>query len=194
GGLGLGLSISKTLVEMHGGRLTAASEGWGRGALFTVRLPLPEPGELEAEEAADPMAEAPVPRPAAAPARPLSILLVEDHPDTAAALADLLRAAGHQVTVRGTVAEGKAAADEVYAAGGGFDLLLSDLGLPDGTGLELMRHLGGCYALPGIALSGYGMDEDLQASREAGFSRHLVKPVDLSTLMAAIGEVAAAKK
>lgn len=191
GGLGLGLAISKTLVELHGGRLTAASAGRGHGATFTVRLPLAAALWTAGQV---PVAVAPaIARPSLSlRASPLRILLVEDHEDTALALTDLLTLGGHQVTTRGTVAEGQAAAGEVYARGESFDLLLSDLGLPDGTGLDLMRYLGPRYALRGIALSGFGMEEDLRASREAGFARHLVKPVDLATLQEAIRQVTAA--
>jgi two-component system CheB/CheR fusion protein len=191
GGLGLGLAISKALVELHGGRLTAASAGRGHGATFTVCLPLAAALWTAGQV---PVAAAPaIAHPSPAPrARPLRILLVEDHEDTALALTDLLSLGGHQVTTRGTVADGKAAAGEVYARGESFDLLLSDLGLPDGTGLDLMRDLGPRYGLRGIALSGFGMEEDLLASREAGFARHLVKPVGLATLQEAIRQVTAA--
>ena len=116
--------------------------------------------------------------------RPLAILLVEDHPDTAEAMADLLRLSGHQVTVAGTVAGGLAAAEA-----GAFDLLLSDLGLPDGSGQDLMRELGRRYRLKGIALSGYGMEEDVRRSHEAGFARHLTKPVNRQALEATIRQV-----
>jgi two-component system CheB/CheR fusion protein len=176
GGLGLGLAISKSIVEMHGGTLTAESAGTGRGCTFTVRLP---------RAPADAQAPAPAPPPTAAVARhPLRLLLVEDHVDTAEAMADLLRDRGHEVTVAGCVAEALACVD---ASGcGGFDLVVSDLGLPDGSGLDLMRELVGRYRLPGIALSGYGTDEDIRRSREAGFARHLTKPVNIQTLEAAI--------
>jgi signal transduction histidine kinase len=182
GGLGLGLAITKAIVELHGGVLTAWSEGEGAGAAFTVHLPLagveclalpavPAPVEAEGELRA---------------AGPLRLLLVEDHRDTAEAMADLLRAQGHRVTVAGTVTEALGAAESA----GGLDLLVSDLGLPDGSGLDLMRELAARRGLRGIALSGYGTEEDVRRSREAGFEEHLTKPVDFQTLKDAIRRAA----
>ncbi|HZF08399.1 MAG TPA: response regulator, partial [Thermoanaerobaculia bacterium] len=181
GGLGLGLAISRAIVELHGGRLTAASQGRDRGATFTVRLPLPglPAGVERAGEALFP------PAPALSDDRRLHILLVEDHVDTATAVAGLLRMLGHQVTETGTVAEALAAAER-----GGIDLVLSDLGLPDGHGHDLMRALAGRHRLPGIALSGYGMEEEVAKSRAAGFGLHLTKPVSLDALLVAIRQVA----
>jgi two-component system CheB/CheR fusion protein len=178
GGLGLGLAVSRAIVRLHGGELAAASEGAGRGATFTVRLPagIPE-ADLDDTVVLHPGAAAP------RLDRGLRLLLVEDHADTAEAMADLLRALGHQVTVAGTVAGARDAAQQREE----LDLVISDLGLPDGSGLELMRELAG-QGLRGIALSGYGMDEDLRRSREAGFAAHLTKPVSLQTLQEAILE------
>jgi signal transduction histidine kinase len=187
GGLGLGLAISKAIVELHGGSLTATSEGKGQGALFCVRLPTSNlvgrpatPAVAETPPAAAKAAEPPPP-----PGAALHILLVEDHVDTAEAMADLLRDLGYEVTVAGTVAAGLAAAARLN---GGIDLVLSDLGLPDGTGLELMAELHGRYGVKGIALSGYGMEEDVRRSLEAGFERHLTKPINLQALQTAIQE------
>jgi len=189
GGLGLGLAISRTLVERHGGRVTAASKGRGKGAAFTVELPLqpapatPEDGDgRTAGRGSDGDGRQP------APAAPLRILLIEDHPDTASALADLLKMIGHRVTIAGSIAQ---ALDEAARADGALDLVISDLGLPDGSGHDLMRELAGRYGLGGIALSGYGMEEDIRQSREAGFGRHLTKPVTLAALEVAIAEAAA---
>ena len=119
------------------------------------------------------------------------ILLVEDHEDTADAMAELLRARGHRVTVARDLAQARAAA---LASAGEIDLVVSDLGLPDGSGHELMRELAGRYGLRGIALSGYGMEEDLRKSRESGFARHLTKPVSPQALEAAIQQVAPGSK
>jgi two-component system, chemotaxis family, CheB/CheR fusion protein len=189
GGLGLGLAVTKAIVELHGGHLTASSQGYGRGATFTVRLPA---GELVSD--LDDTLVGPrkplAPRAARADL-PLRILLVEDHADTAEAMAELLRGQGHQVTIAGSVTQGLATAESL-AGGGEIDLLVSDLGLPDGSGHDLMRELARRYHLRGIALSGYGMDEDIRKSMDAGFEKHLTKPVSLQALRTALQEVAAA--
>ena len=218
GGLGLGLAISRALLELHGGTIRAESAGHGHGATFTVVLPLmtgvPEPAADAAAaatgEGALPAAAAPGPAsPAAAVAASpaagtpdgdapaaagggLRILLVEDHPDTAAVMADLLDGFGHQVTVAGGVAAALAAVADLANGGGRppLDLVISDLGLPDGNGQELMRELSRRYGLKGIALSGYGMEEDRTRSLQAGFSRHLTKPIHPSALREVIREVA----
>ncbi len=184
GGLGLGLAISKAIVELHGGRLQAASPGRGQGATFTIHLPL---AGARAED--PPLRQPPIrePRPAAVEG-PLRILLVEDHADTAEAMAELLTILGHQVTVAMDVASGRAAA-EGAVAGPGLDLVISDIGLPDGTGFDLMRELSGSHGLRGIALSGYGTEEDIQKSLEAGFLRHLTKPIDLGRLREVLREL-----
>jgi DNA-binding response OmpR family regulator len=181
GGLGLGLAISKALVEMHGGTITARSDGVNKGATFTVRLPV-----VSAGAATEPAAEPPAADVQAG--RKLSILLVEDHGDTAETMVSLLEIFGHQVQRAGDVA-----AALNIAARGDFDLLISDLGLPDGSGLDLMRKLRSRGLLwPAIALSGYGQEKDLEQSRSAGFQVHLVKPVDISRLMEVIDGVAGA--
>jgi PAS domain S-box-containing protein len=187
GGLGLGLAITKAIVGLHGGDITALSEGRDRGATFVVSLPvgprplhLPAPDERREEAASVPQ-----------PAR--RILLVEDHADTAEALAELLRGRGHEVTVAGSVERALATAEEMAKSGpDALDLVISDLGLPDGSGQELMRELASRFGLHGIALSGYGMEEDVRRSHEAGFDRHLTKPVNLQALESAIQQVAGA--
>ena len=175
GGLGLGLAISKTLVEMHGGTIQVASEGKGKGSVFTVRLPLQNDAAC-VEEA----------KPTAITASPqLRILLVEDHPDAARIMAILLRMAGHQVEHAGSVAAAKELLEK-----GSYDLLLSDLGLPDGSGYDLMREIRAKgNGMPGIALSGYGTAEDIQRSREAGFAEHVVKPVRFGALQESLARV-----
>jgi two-component system CheB/CheR fusion protein len=199
GGLGLGLAISRAIVDLHGGSLKAASAGLGQGATFTLELPLAEIAEIaEAEETeeipqarpASPQEPQSMPAILTKPGRADHILLVEDHADTAAAFAELLRASGYEVTVAGSVREGLAAAAEGVARGG-LDLVISDLGLPDGHGYELMREIVDRHGVPGIALSGYGMEEDVRQSREAGFSRHLTKPVNLQALRETIRQVLA---
>jgi PAS domain S-box-containing protein len=176
GGLGLGLAISKALAELHGGRLEASSAGPGRGATFTLRLEsIPTP---EAVPPSEPDREGDTAM------RGLRILLVEDHDDTRWVVTRLLRRIGHEVRTAGGVREALETAETEE-----FDLLISDLGLPDGTGLDVMRHLQGRPGLRGIALSGFGREEDRRRSRDAGFARHLTKPVDFRDLEGAIRQV-----
>jgi PAS domain S-box-containing protein len=196
GGLGLGLAISRAIVELHGGELDVWSAGKDRGATFSVRLPLPSSAPPPGDQASRPAAPATLPVDLAAP---LHLLLVEDHADTAEALALLLGNLGYEMTVAGTVAAGLAAARAAEEArqrgdGSGIDLVISDLGLPDGSGLDLMRELSGRYGLSGLALSGFGMEEDVRRSGEAGFTEHLTKPVDLQALHAAILRSAGARR
>lgn len=172
GGLGLGLSISKGLADLHGGTITASSDGEGRGSTFVLTLPL-----IPVPEAGTP-APARQTETAGAECR---VLLVEDHPDTARILARLLSRQGYVVRVAGSVAAALECADKEA-----FDILVSDIGLPDGSGLDLMRALVARQPIRGIALSGYGQEEDVRRSRDAGFSEHLVKPVEFSALLDAI--------
>ena len=179
GGLGLGLAITKNLVELHGGSVSAASQGLGKGAAFTVVLPT--------VEAAMPVRE---PETRREPGRSLHILLVEDHPDTAEAMAELLRARGYRVTLALSRGGALRAAEAIMSDGQPpIDAVVSDLGLPDGSGLDLMSELAGRYGLPGIAVSGYGTENDLHRSREAGFAEHLTKPIHLDDLEAALQRI-----
>jgi PAS domain S-box-containing protein len=178
-GLGLGLAISRSLAQAHGGKLTAASPGKGQGSTFTLELPtIPRPGRDEARPASATRADR-------SPCRPLRILLVEDNKDTLNHFALILRLRGHEVRPAARLAEALDA-----ATGGEFDLIISDIELPDGTGLELMRTLRD-RAVPGIAMSGYGTEEDVQQSLEAGYQEHLTKPVDIHRLEEAILRVTA---
>jgi PAS domain S-box-containing protein len=188
GGLGLGLAVSRAIVDLHGGRLTAASEGRGRGAVFTVRLPSGGIQE-DLEETGAWLSRPRLSRPPAGGDRTLRILLVEDHEDTARAMAELLGLMGHEVTLAGSVNAALSSAEDAVR-GDGIDLVVSDLGLPDGSGRDLMRELIRRYGWKGIALSGYGMEDDVRRSHEAGFARHLTKPVDLDALRTAIRQVA----
>jgi two-component system CheB/CheR fusion protein len=179
GGLGLGLAISKALVDLHGGTIEAHSGGRDQGATFRVRLPLVRAGQAVPASGTRPAPQDP-------PARKLRILLVDDHGDTVDMLSTILEAEGHEVQTAGDVASALEA-----AARADFDLLLSDLGLPDRSGLELMREIRKRgQTLPGIALSGYGHERDIEQSRAAGFNEHLVKPAEPGVLLRAIERVA----
>jgi PAS domain S-box-containing protein len=164
GGLGLGLAISRVLVEMHGGTIRAESAGLGQGATFIITLPnVREAGE---ERAAEPRGDE------SGAVTGVRLLIAEDHADTARVLSRLLRNRGYTVRIAGTVKEA------IEALAEPVDLIVSDVGLPDGTGYELMRRAREIRPVTGIAMSGFGMEEDAARSREAGFSEHLVKPVN----------------
>jgi PAS domain S-box-containing protein len=181
GGLGLGLAISKALIDMQGGRLTADSAGKGRGAVFTVELVATEAPARAGDRA--PAGGEPATGLAA-----LNILLVDDHEDTARAMGRLLQRLGYRITTAHTCT------DAVAAFGrDSFDLVISDIGLPDGSGLELMRELRRRREIRGIALSGFGMEEDVRKSKEAGFYEHLTKPINFQKLQAVIRDATGAE-
>ncbi|HKV55022.1 MAG TPA: ATP-binding protein, partial [Candidatus Binataceae bacterium] len=171
GGLGLGMTISKALVDIHAGTLSAASDGPGHGASFTVTLPSIQASTMKLLPSAT----------ASAVERRdhhgISILLVEDHQDTAEAMKRLLSDRGYSVETSATVAEAAKIARERR-----FDLLLSDIGLPDGTGIDLIREIRQYSTIPAIALTGFGMDQDIVRYKEAGFDAHLTKPVNFQKL------------
>ncbi len=177
-GLGLGLAICKAILEMHQGRIKAANKSSGQGAVFTVELKtIPALSVI-----------APVQRkPAAVASRKLNILIVEDHDNTATVMSKLLKHNGHEVVTASTVRQ----ALEVLRTTP-LDLLVSDLGLPDGNGFQVMRELAKISDAKGIAISGYGMEEDLERSSRAGFSAHLTKPIDVQKLQETIQQVTAA--
>jgi CheY-like chemotaxis protein len=178
GGLGLGLSISKSLAEAHGATLEAESEGRDNGATFRLRFRTVQmfPGEEATLRKAGPVA-------------PMHILLVEDHADTRRCLHRLLESQGHRVR----------SADDAQSAielseREKFDLLIADVGLPDRSGLELLQEIRQREPeLPAIALSGYGMPQNITSSKEAGFIEHFIKPVDLQKLHAVIDSLATVK-
>ena len=178
GGLGLGLAIARGLVEAHRGTISVLSEGPGKGATFIV--------EFHARAATP--ADAPnVAAPAAPPAhetKPCVILLVEDHDDTRRTLKALLTKKGYQVVAAGSIAEAHELANSRA-----IDLLLSDISLPDGSGLDLMQALQSRGPLQGIAMSGFGTSEDVKKSRQAGFFEHIVKPVSFDHLEKVIRRV-----
>ena len=176
GGLGLGLAIAKGIVDAHDGRIQAESSGMGRGATFTVILPLAEAPQVLPTEPARPE------RPA--PNKAVRILLVDDHQDTLEFMSRFLTICGHQVVTASSSGDALRVGQQES-----FDLVISDLGLPDGNGYELMGILQGISPVKGIALSGYGMRADVDRSLAAGFSAHLTKPCDLSVLNSIIEKV-----
>jgi PAS domain S-box-containing protein len=170
GGLGLGLTITRSLVEMHGGAIAVHSPGKGEGTTFTVTLARLPQQIVEAQQGSAPAASTPMPS--------LRILLVDDHDDTRRILSRLLAKQGHHVEAASDV---KTALARLAAEP--FDLLISDIGLPDGSGLDLMKAASAASPrLHGIALSGFGMEEDIRRSSEAGFEFHVTKPVDFTVL------------
>jgi PAS domain S-box-containing protein len=176
GGLGLGLSIVKSLVELHKASISVSSEGKDRGATFVLRTNTAKPKGP---------ANAPT-RGSAAESPPTAyrVLLVEDHADTRNILSKLLTSLGCTVTTAASVTEAVQAAERQS-----FDLLLSDIGLPDGSGIDVMKRLAR-YNIRGVALSGFGQDEDLRRSREAGFESHLTKPISVTMLQAILRKTA----
>jgi PAS domain S-box-containing protein len=200
GGLGLGLAIAKMLVERHRGRVWADSPGRGHGANFHVELPIEKSDLSEAGVAAPspphpPLATGPsqAPAPALPPPSPNSppllapplgrgvrsrkILLVEDHEPTRATLSRMLGRRGHTVTQAASLGAASVLAKETV-----FDVLISDIGLPDGNGGELIRQFADRFLEGGIALSGFGMEAEVARSLNAGFKRHLTKPIEVETL------------
>ncbi len=184
GGLGLGLAITRGLVDAHRGEITAASAGKGQGAKFVVRLPTTVP----VVESVKPGNASPKPLQYA----PLRILLVEDHADTANILSRLLRMGGYQVQV------GVCVADAVQLASTNtFDLLVSDLGLPDGSGIDVIQGFQQHQDVTrtrAIALTGYGAEMDVARTASAGFDEHLTKPISFQNLQQAIERVTSMKR
>jgi PAS domain S-box-containing protein len=188
-GLGLGLAICRSLAEAMHGQLVASSPGVGLGSTFrleltTVSLPVAVPIPSPGREPVPAVAGTPADHRAGQVSAPgLRVLLVEDNADTLRYVATVLRGRGHDVVPADTIA---AAREAVRGAEQPFDLLLSDIELPDGNGLELMRELRAREGIRGIAMSGFGAEEDIQLSRAAGFMEHLIKPIEPHRLDAAI--------
>jgi signal transduction histidine kinase/CheY-like chemotaxis protein len=174
GGLGLGLSISKALIDAHGGTIHVRSLGKDQGATFSVELhtvltPVGPDGE-EQDQQTDRQPQRAVPT-------HRRVLLVDDHYDTCIGMKRMLERRGYEITVAHSA---KQAVDKVRTEN--FDLLISDIGLPDRSGYELMRELRLNTDLPGIALSGFGSEQDINQAREAGFAEHLTKPINFERL------------
>ncbi len=186
GGLGLGLAISRMLIALHSGSIHASSEGRGRGATFLIQLPLERTAK---SDGALPSAKSParISRSALSArtnVEPLRILLVEDHEPTRLALANLLARRRHEVVTADSLSEARAAAGKQH-----FDVLISDIGLPDGSGYDLMAECRERYGLQGIALTGYGMEQDVARSQKSGFVAHLTKPVRMEALDNALAAI-----
>jgi CheY-like chemotaxis protein len=174
GGLGLGLAISKAMVLAHGGVISASSAGPNGGATFSVRLgTIAEPAVHDGES--PPNGAEPASRLVPA-ARPPRLLVVDDHEDTCTGLKMILERRGYDITIAYTADQ---AAEKARQEN--FDLLISDIGLPDRSGYELMEEMRG-RGVPGIALSGFGMEHDVNRARDAGFSEHLTKPINFERL------------
>jgi len=180
GGLGLGLAIAKGLVDAHGGHIAAGSDGTGHGTTMSVTL----------QTVMAPLPIAPLPVTSVARAATadvaLKILLVEDHEDSRSAMTRLLRTLRHRIESASSVSDALTVAERFE-----FDLLISDIGLPDGSGLDLMRTLSARQRVRGIALTGYGSAGDVAEALEAGFIMHLTKPVRVEELKAAVRRVGA---
>jgi PAS domain S-box-containing protein len=173
GGLGLGLAISKHLVGLHRGTIEGKSRGRSFGATFEVTLDTVPEGVGRTDRD---------PRTRKHPSKTLRILLVEDHRDTRRTLSRLLTHFGHEVF----------AADNIQsamkiAASGNIDVLLCDIGLPDGSGYEVISQIRQKRPIKAVAITGFGTEEDVRRSKEAGFDFHLVKPVDLHELQTVLG-------
>jgi PAS domain S-box-containing protein len=176
GGLGLGLAISKHLVDLHHGKIEAESRGRSFGATFKVMLDTLPEGVGQTDGGSRTLQH---------PRKPLRILLVDDHRDTQRALSRLLTHFGHDVLV----ANSKQSALELLGSGE-IDVLLCDVGLPDGSGYEVVSQARRKQPIKAIAITGFGTEEDFRRSKEAGFDSHLVKPVDLHELQTVLDQVA----
>ena len=176
GGLGLGLAISKHLVDLHHGKIEAESRGRSFGATFKVTLDTLPEGARQTDHGSKALHHA---------RKPLRILLVEDHRDTQRTLSRLLTHFGHEVLT----ASNKRGALDVLGSGN-IDVLLCDIGLPDGSGYEVVSQAKRKQPIKAIALTGFGTEADVRRSSEAGFDSHLVKPVDLHKLQTVLDQVA----
>ena len=174
GGLGLGLTISKALIDAHDGKIHVQSPGKDQGSTFSVELntvlaPVGRDGDGQDQPVdREPKQSVPTHR---------RVLLVDDHYDTCIGMKRMLERHGYEITVAHTAEQ---AVEKVRTEE--FDLLISDIGLPDRSGYDLMREVRLNNDLPGIALSGFGSEQDVNQAREAGFAEHLTKPVSFERL------------
>ncbi len=175
GGLGLGLTISDTLLKLHGGTISVQSEGKNRGASFRVTLDVLHDSSVASIAATNGDATT---------SRNLRLLLVDDHADTRRILSRLLGKCGHEVSTADSAQSALKLLERDR-----FDALISDIGLPDHSGYELVREAKERQPLKGIALSGFGMEEDVRRSLEAGFDYHLTKPVEFDDLRSLLQKI-----
>lgn len=175
GGLGLGLTISKTLLDLHGGTIAVESAGPNKGTTFRVFLDLLREPVAVQGKGTDGRGTTP---------RKLRLLLVDDHADTRGVLSRLLIKCGHEVMTADSAQKALEILDSER-----FDALISDIGLPETSGYELVRQAKQRHPLKGIALSGLGMEEDVRRSLEAGFDHHLTKPINFQELQSLLGKV-----
>jgi PAS domain S-box-containing protein len=182
-GLGLGLSVAKALVDAHGGTLRAESKGPGSGSTFTISFP-----EAHAAARISGPAVAPAARPRQAPDG-LRVLLIEDHEDTARVLEKVLQQMGHEVETASTVATACQKLREKK-----FDVIFSDIGLPDGSGFDFIKAARELCQTPAVALTGYGMAEDIDKCLRAGFEEHLTKPIDIDRLEKTLAKILAKRR
>jgi CheY-like chemotaxis protein/anti-sigma regulatory factor (Ser/Thr protein kinase) len=179
GGLGLGLAISKAMVDAHGGKIRVESPGKDQGSTFAITLKsVPEP--VKRTDGGDDGKPAPVRRKRIKP-RGRRVLVVDDHHDTCLGMKMMLERRGYQITLAHSAEQAMEKARTEN-----FDLLISDIGLPDRSGYDLMRDLGTSKGLRGIALSGFGTEHDVNKARQAGFAEHLTKPINFDRLEEAI--------
>src|SRR5438128_2893389 len=180
GGLGLGLAISKALIDAHGGKIRVESPGKDQGSTFSLELttvPSPISGDGDgAQRGQRPVSEKEVSVP-----RHRRVLVVDDHHDTCTGMKRMLERRGYEITLAHSAEQ---AVEKVHTQD--FDLLISDIGLPDRSGYELMREVRSSKALPGIALSGFGAEQDVNEAHAAGFSEHLTKPINFERLEEAV--------
>jgi len=189
GGLGLGLSIVKQLVEAHGGSVRADSPGAGLGATFTVVLPLSSDGSFVPAAVAAQSAPPPPPAFKSFDLAGLAVVVVDDEPDARTLIARVLQECGAKVSVASRAEEALALIDDSLP-----DVLVSDIGMPDIDGFELLRRVRALPAerggkIPVIALTAFARDEDRTRSLEAGFSMHLTKPIELPALVASVAQL-----
>ncbi len=181
GGLGLGLAISKAMVDAHGGKIRVESPGKDQGATFAITLnTAPAPPGIDRDGGGDGEIAAPADK-EQLNRKKARLLVVDDHQDTCMGMKMMLERRGYNITVAHSAEQ----AVET-ARGKEFDLLISDIGLPDRSGYELMRELRNSKGLRGIALSGFGMEHDVKKAQAAGFSEHLTKPINFERLEEAI--------